>query len=88
MTARSDVGSLDLNALYSAPTKHDATFAFGLRVNDFHIAQFLDLVPSLDTIMPLLSDISGIINADIAATTGLDSDMNIDIRLHKLFNPL
>lgn len=79
MTARSDVGSLDLNALYSAPTKHDATFAFGLRVNDFHIAQFLDLVPSLDTIMPLLSDISGIINADIAATTGLDSDMNIDI---------
>lgn len=79
MTARSDVGSLDLNALYSAPTKHDATFAFGLRVNDFHIAQFLDLVPSLDTIMPLLSDISGIINADIAATTGLDSNMNLDI---------
>lgn len=79
MTARSDVGSLDLNALYSAPSKRDATFAFGLKVSDFHIAQFLDLVPSLDSIMPLLSDISGIINADIAATTGLDSSMNLDI---------
>ena len=79
MTARTDVGSINLNALYSAPTKQDATFAFGLKVSDFRIAQFLKLVPSLDSLMPLLSDISGIINADIAATTGLDSEMNLDI---------
>lgn len=29
--------------------------------------------------MPLLSDISGIIQADIAATTAIDSQMNLDI---------
>ena len=79
MTARTDVGSIDFNALYSAPTKQDATFAFGLKVSDFRIAQFLKLVPSLDSLMPLLSGISGIINADIAATTGLDAVMNLDI---------
>lgn len=79
MGARTDVGSVNLNALYSAPSKHDASFAFGMRVSDLRIAQFIDLVPSLDSIMPLLSDISGVINADIAATTDIDSLMNIDI---------
>lgn len=79
LTAHTDVGSLGLNALYSAPSKHDATFAFGLNVNDFHIGEFLKLVPAIDTVMPLLQTIDGIINADIAATTAIDSTMNIDI---------
>lgn len=79
LTAHTDVGSLGLNALYSAPSKNDATFAFGLNVNDFHIGEFLKLVPAIDTVMPLLQTIDGIINADIAATTAIDSTMNIDI---------
>ena len=77
--ARSDIGSLNLNALYTAPSRHDASFAFGLAVNGFRIAEFLDLVPAIDSLMPLLNDIGGVINADIAATTALDSAMNIDI---------
>lgn len=77
--ARSDIGSLNLNALYTAPSRHDASFAFGLAVNGFRIAEFLDLVPAIDSLMPLLNGIGGVINADIAATTNLDSAMNIDI---------
>lgn len=77
--AHSDIGSLNLNALYTAPSKYDASFAFGLTVDGFRIAEFLDLVPAIDTLMPLLNGIGGVINADIAATTGLDSAMNIDI---------
>lgn len=79
MSARTTIGSIGLNALYSAPTKEDASFAFGLRVKDFHIGQFLNLVPTIDSIMPLLSDIDGIVNADIAATTDIDDGMNINI---------
>lgn len=77
--ARSDIGAVRLNALYTAPTKHDASFAFGMQVDGFRIAEFLDLVPAIDTLMPLLHGIGGVINADIAATTALDSAMNIDI---------
>lgn len=77
--ARSDIGSLNLNALYTAPSKYDAEFAFGLRVDGFRIAEFLDLIPAIDSLMPLLNGIGGVINADIAATTGLDSAMNINI---------
>ncbi len=79
MSARTDVGSVGLNALYSAPDRNDVSFAFGLNVKDFHIAEFLHLVPAIDSVMPLLSGISGVINADIAATTGIDRGMNIDI---------
>ena len=77
--ARSDVGAVNLNALYTAPSKHDASFAFGLAVDRLRIGQFLDLVPAVDTLMPMLQGINGVINADIAATTSLDSMMNIDI---------
>lgn len=77
--ASSDIGSLNLNALYTAPSKNDASFAFGLSVKGFRIAEFLDLIPAIDSLMPLLNGIGGVINADIAATTGLDSAMNIDI---------
>lgn len=79
MNARTTVGSINLNALYSAPTPTDASFAFGMKLNDFHIGQFLDLVPAIDSLMPLLYDIDGIINADIAATSRIDEGMNIDI---------
>lgn len=77
--ASTDVGSVNLNALYSAPSREEASFAFGMNVADLHIRQFLDLFPSLDSIMPLLSDMSGVINANVAATTDLDTQMNIKI---------
>lgn len=79
MSAHTAIGSVSLNALYSAPSKTEASFAFGMKVNDFHIGQFLNLVPALDSVMPLLADIDGIINADIAATTDIDEGMNLNI---------
>lgn len=79
LTAHTDVGSIGLNALYSAPNRSEATFAFGLRINEFHIAEFLDLIPAIDSLMPLLNGIDGVINADLAATTALDRGMNLDI---------
>lgn len=79
LSARTDLGSIDLSALYSAPDRQRMEFGFGMRVKDFHIDRFLAMFPSIDTIMPMLSDISGIINADIAATTDIDTLMNFDI---------
>ena len=79
LTAATNVGGIDLNALYSAPSKEDASFAFGLGIKDFHIKQFLELVPAIDSLMPLLYGIDGIINANIAATTRISDGMNIDI---------
>ena len=50
---------------------------FGLMLNDFKIDKFPNLVPAIDSIMPLMRDISGIIDADLAATVDVDSNMNM-----------
>lgn len=77
LKARSDVGSVNLSALYSAPSARDLKFGFGLQVEDFNVQRFTRLMPALDSIMPLLRDFSGIIDADVAATCDIDSGMNL-----------
>ncbi|MCM1520364.1 MAG: hypothetical protein NC098_06215 [Lachnoclostridium sp.] len=79
LSARTDIGSVGFNALYSAPDESDMRFAFGMQLKDFRIARFMKMIPAIDTLMPLLNDISGIINAEIAATSQLTPQMDIDI---------
>lgn len=77
LKARSDVGRIELSALYSAPTARDLKLGFGLKVNDFNLHKFTKLIPALDSVMPLLEGIKGIVNADVAATCDIDSGMNL-----------
>lgn len=42
-----------------------------------HIKEFINLIPAVDSLMPLLKDFDGVIDADIAATTEVDSCMNL-----------
>lgn len=79
LTAKSQVGRVNLSALYSASSADDLKFGFGMQVDDFNIDRFTRLVPALDTIMPLLHDFKGTINADIAATCDLDREMNFEL---------
>ncbi len=79
LAASSGIGSINLSALYSAPTASDLKFGFGMQVEDFNIQRFSQLMPALDSIMPLLHDMSGIIDADIAATCDIDRAMNIKL---------
>lgn len=79
LRATADMGSVNLSALYSAPTKKDMNFGFGLQLKNLYIDKVLDLVPAVDSIMPLMRDIKGIINADIAATADVDTAMNLVI---------
>lgn len=87
LTASSDVGSVDLSALYSAPAVDRMQFGFGLKLNRFNISQFLKLVPAVDSMMPLMRDFAGVVSANIAATAPIDREMNIPLpRLHAAIN--
>lgn len=79
LSAKADIGSIDLTALYSTYDKNDIQFGMGLKINRFKLAEALKLVPAIDTVMPMLQNFSGIIDADIAATASIDSVMNIEI---------
>jgi hypothetical protein len=79
LKAKSDVGSVDLTALYMGRSINELKFGFGMKVNDFHINRFLKLVPAVDSIMPILRDFNGIVSADIAATSNITQNMDIDM---------
>lgn len=79
LRAKSEMGSINMSALYSSPKADDIKFGFGLHVKDFNIHRFTQLVPAIDSIMPLLRDVNGIIDAQIAATCDIDSAMNIEL---------
>lgn len=87
LRGRSDIGSVNMSALYSAPTPADLKFGFGLKVDRFNIARFMRLMPAIDSIMPIMNDFAGIIDADIAATCDIDRNMNLDLpSLNAAFN--
>lgn len=76
LRAKADLGALDLSALYSTMNRDSIQFGMGLKIDRFHLDKMTAIVPALDSLMPLLKNFSGIVNADIAATTQIDNDMN------------
>lgn len=75
--ARSSVGNINLSALYSGRNPQDLRFGFGLQLDKFNIDKFLKLVPAVDSVLPVMRDFAGTINADVAATADVDSHMNL-----------
>lgn len=76
LTASTDIGTIGLSALYTAPSKKDLKFGFGLEVKDLQLNKFINMIPAVDSIMPMLKEFEGIIDADVAATTDIDTAMN------------
>ncbi len=79
LSAASEVGSLNISALYTGLHPEDLRFGFGLQLKDFNIHRFLRLVPAVDSLLPVMRDFSGIVSADIAATSDVDNKMNLVI---------
>lgn len=77
--AATDIGSVDLNMLYYAPSLNDVNFGLGLDLRRFNIGRVTELIPSLDSIMPILNSLGGIVDVGITATTPVDSMLNIKV---------
>lgn len=77
--ATTDVGTIALNGLYSAPDPEDMQFGLGMKVDRFRLDRLNEIVPAIDSLMPMLKEFSGIVNADVAVTTDIDRNMDINI---------
>lgn len=75
--ALTDMGQIDLTALYSAPKPSDIRFAAGVSLRHLDLHQLLQQMPHIDSLMPMLREVEGIVDAQLALTTDLDSTMNI-----------
>ena len=75
--ASTNMGRAELDAFYSTRTKKDISTGFNFNLLDVTSEKVIDMLPAIDTIMPLLKSFKGLINCEIAATANLDTCMNI-----------
>lgn len=75
--ATTSAGAMDLNAFYKTLAKDNLSAGFDLEFKDMHVEEFIRLYPGMDTLLPMLKSFEGIINCQMAATTQIDTNMNI-----------
>lgn len=70
----SDAATMELTAMYKSPRKNHLYVGFALHLIEIDIAEMIDLIPELDTLVPMLSSFAGKAEFHIAAETYLKSN--------------
>ncbi|MCQ2153991.1 MAG: hypothetical protein MJY44_05430 [Bacteroidales bacterium] len=73
----SNMGDMTLEAYYSTKSKSDIKAGFDLDMNSISAEGIIELVPMVDSILPLLKSFKGSLGCRIAAVTDLDTNMNV-----------
>jgi hypothetical protein len=77
INAKTNVGEIDLTALYATRSKKDITFGLDLEFKDIQVEDFIELIPAVDSLVPMLASFRGIANCQVAATASMDTTMDI-----------
>ena len=75
--AKTNMGEISFDGFYSTRTKKDLQAGFSLNLDDITAEKVIALMPSVDTLMPLLKSFKGLLNCEIACTAQLDTNMNL-----------
>ena len=75
--ALTNMGQIDLEGFYATTSKEDLKAGFSINFKDITAEKVINLMPSVDTLMPLLKSFGGLLNCEVAATALLDTNMNI-----------
>lgn len=75
--AKTNMGEMTFDGFYSTKTKKDLMAGFSLGLKDITAEKVIALMPSVDTLMPLLKSFKGLLNCQMACTTQIDTNMNI-----------
>lgn len=82
LKAYTNIGAVSFSALYQAPTADDLSLAAAICVRRLNLRSVLDMMPQIDSLLPLLGEVRGIVDTDMALTTELDR--NMDLKLNTL----
>lgn len=79
LSAATDIGAIRLDGLYTAPSVDDLRFGLGMKVERFRLDRLTSIIPAIDSLLPVMKGFEGIVNADVAVSTDIEPDMNINI---------
>lgn len=75
--ASTNVGKISLDGFYATRSKEDIKAGFDFRFVDITAEKMIDLVPAVDTLIPMLKSFKGKLDCELAATAQLDTAMNV-----------
>ena len=75
--AKSNMGDIGFNGFYASRSKKDIKAGFSIDFKDITAEKVISLMPAVDTLMPILKSFHGLLNCEIAATSHLDTNMNL-----------
>jgi hypothetical protein len=75
----SDIGRIAMDAYYSTRSKQDIAAGVNVRLADMKAHDIIQLLPRVDSLMPVLKSFEGRLDCDLSATTQLDTNMNVVI---------
>lgn len=74
-----DLGDIAVDAFYSARSREDISAGVDLEVFDVSADSLIHLLPTVDSLMPVLKSFKGRLNCEASAMTQIDTNMNIVI---------
>ena len=77
LEASSSFGDFRLSALYATHSRNNITAGFDLDMKKVQVERLIALLPSIDTLAPMLRSFEGVVDCQISATTAMDTEMNI-----------
>ena len=80
LAALTDAGSIEADAFYSTKTKQNIGAGFDLSLKDVTAEKIIEMVPAVDSLVPMLSSFKGKLNCTFCATTKLDTSFRIHPR--------
>ena len=75
--AHSNMGEINLEGFYATHSKKDIKAGFALNFKEITAEKVINLMPAIDTMMPLLKSFGGLLDCELTATAGIDTNMNI-----------
>lgn len=79
LTLRSSAANMDATAIYKATDTLRAYTGFALKMHEIRIDSLVKMMPSLDSLFPMLRSFEGVVDFHISAETWLDSAFMIDL---------
>ena len=80
LAAVTDAGSIAADAFYSTKTKQNIGAGFDLTLKDITAEKIIEMVPAVDSLVPMLSSFKGLLNCTFCASTKLDTSFRIHPR--------
>jgi hypothetical protein len=75
--AISNMGDISFEGFYATRSKKDIKAGFSFNFKDITAEKVIDLMPQVDSIMPLLQSFNGMLDCELAATASIDTNMNV-----------